>query len=554
MWRATIKGLLAHKLRLALTALAIVLGVTFVSGTLVLTDTLRRRSRPCSATSTRTSTSRSGPRPASLATSARERGAQADPGVAARHGAAVPGVQLAVGGVGGYAQFVAPDGKAIANGGAPTLGSSFDPNPQLSALHLVAGGAPRAPTTSSWTRARPEVPLRRGPDACASCWPGRPQTFTISGIVRFGTANNLAGATLAAFDLPTAQKLFGEVGQFDDIDVLATSGADKAAVQAAIAASCRRGSRSSPGRPWPTSRRTHRPGAVVLLDCAARVRLHLAVRRRRSRSSTPSRSSSASGPVSWRCCDRRRQPPADLPLGAGRGGDRRAGVVARRPRARGAGRRRPRGAAEGLRHRPAVGAARVQPRTVVVGAARRGRGDRGLRHQPGAASRADPPVAALADYRGEDERVSRRRIVVGGVSLLLGAAAAGGGLTGRHIQLVGVGAVAIFIGVGMLAPVVARPMVERASGARWPGRSGSRGGSGRENSMRSPRRTAQTASALMVGLALVSTMAVFGASLGKSATSAVNNAISANYIITPSGNGEGRRSAPPWPRGGRVPG
>src|SRR4051812_13964806 len=42
MWRVTLKGLLAHKLRLALTALAIILGVTFVSGTFVLTDTLHR--------------------------------------------------------------------------------------------------------------------------------------------------------------------------------------------------------------------------------------------------------------------------------------------------------------------------------------------------------------------------------------------------------------------------------------------------------------------------------------------------------------------------------
>jgi len=40
MWNVTIKGLLAHKLRLGLTALAIVLGVTFISGTFVLTDTL----------------------------------------------------------------------------------------------------------------------------------------------------------------------------------------------------------------------------------------------------------------------------------------------------------------------------------------------------------------------------------------------------------------------------------------------------------------------------------------------------------------------------------
>ena len=42
---------------------------------------------------------------------------------------------------------------------------------------------------------------------------GPPQTFTISGLVKFGTANNLAGATIAAFDLPTAQSLFNEVGQ-----------------------------------------------------------------------------------------------------------------------------------------------------------------------------------------------------------------------------------------------------------------------------------------------------------------------------------------------------
>ena len=55
--------------------------------------------------------------------------------------------------------------------------------------------------------------------------------------------------------------------------------------------------------------------------------------------------------------------------------------------------------------------------------------------------------------------------------------------------------------------------------------------------MRSPRRTAQTSSALMVGLALVSTIAVFGASLSKSATASVDEAISADYIITASNSG-----------------
>jgi len=57
--------------------------------------------------------------------------------------------------------------------------------------------------------------------------------------------------------------------------------------------------------------------------------------------------------------------------------------------------------------------------------------------------------------------------------------------------------------------------------------------------MRSPRRTAQTSSALMVGLALVSAIAVFGASLSRSATSSVDNAISADLIVTNTSSGGG---------------
>ena len=64
---------------------------------------------------------------------------------------------------------------------------------------------------------------------------GPTQTFTITGLTRFGTANNLAGATLAAFDVPTAQTILGEVGKFDTINVVAQPGANKAAVQRDIA-------------------------------------------------------------------------------------------------------------------------------------------------------------------------------------------------------------------------------------------------------------------------------------------------------------------------------
>jgi putative ABC transport system permease protein len=105
------------------------------------------------------------------------------------------------------------------------------------------------------------------------------------------------------------------------------------------------------------------------------------------------------------------------------------------------------------------------------------------------------------------------------------------GLAGSAVALVGLGAVGIFLGVGMLAPMVARPMAS-VIGRPVARLFGVSGRLGRENSMRSPRRTAQTAAALMVGLALVSAMSVFGASLSKSATSSVDNAISADLIVT----------------------
>jgi putative ABC transport system permease protein len=149
-----------------------------------------------------------------------------------------------------------------------------------------------------------------------------------------------------------------------------------------------------------------------------------------------------------------------------------------------------------------------------------------------------PPVAALVDHQEERTESSRRRIVIGSIIAVLGIGALAVGLEKPAIQLVGLGAVAVFIGIGMLAPVVARPM-SSALGRPLAGILGISGMLGRENSMRSPRRTAQTSSALMVGLALVSTIAVFGASLSKSATSSVDQAINADYIITSSSAGAG---------------
>ena len=145
MRRITLRSLMARKLRLALTGLAIVLGVTFVTGTLVLGDTLNRTFDNLVGT-------------AYQHVSFQIRGKDAfnnNPGTV--NGTAdrkpvtqslvasvsrVPGVSDAFGSVSGYAQFMTRDGNAIGKGDGSTLGFAFDPNPQLSPYRLVAGHAP----------------------------------------------------------------------------------------------------------------------------------------------------------------------------------------------------------------------------------------------------------------------------------------------------------------------------------------------------------------------------------------------------------------------------
>ena len=67
---------------------------------------------------------------------------------------------------------------------------------------------------------------------------GPTRTFRITGLARFGTADNLAGATLAAFDIPTAQRILGEVGKFDSINVLTTAEREQGAGPAEHRVTC----------------------------------------------------------------------------------------------------------------------------------------------------------------------------------------------------------------------------------------------------------------------------------------------------------------------------
>ena len=139
MRKLTLRGLLAHKLRLALTALAIVLGVTFISGTFVLTDTLNNTF----STLFTSVYSKIDFQVRGVAQFGSGESATRNPlpeSVLARV-ESVPGVAGAYGQVEGYAQFVARDGKPVPST-VGTIGLGWDSNPQISSLHLVSGNPP----------------------------------------------------------------------------------------------------------------------------------------------------------------------------------------------------------------------------------------------------------------------------------------------------------------------------------------------------------------------------------------------------------------------------
>jgi putative ABC transport system permease protein len=114
-------------------------------------------------------------------------------------------------------------------------------------------------------------------------------------------------------------------------------------------------------------------------------------------------------------------------------------------------------------------------------------------------------------------------VVVGGLS------------TTARLAAVGAGALALFIGVAMLAPKLVPPLA-RALG--WPAArmGGGAGQLARANSMRNPARTAATASALMIGLALVTFVGVLAAGLRTRYEGAVNQVFAANYAVTAENN------------------
>ena len=545
MRKVTLRGLLAHKLRLALTALAIVLGVTFISGTFVLTDTLN------STFSTLFTSvySKIDFQVRGVAQLGSGNGATRNllPESLLPRVQEVPGVAGAYGNVTGYAQFIAPDGKPISSN-VGTVGVGFDTNQQISSLHLIAGSPPAtshdvvmdAATAQSYGFKVGQQVRVLGAGLKSA------EAFTITGFAQFGNEDNLVGETLAAFTLPTAQRVVGETGQFDFINVVAAPGAGKAAVQRSIAQVLPPDAEVVTGQTIIDEDQSVVSQALSFFNTAllifALISLFVGaftiyntfsiIVGQRTRELALLRVVGASRRQVFRSVltEAAIVGLVSSAVGVGLGVLAAVGLEA---------------LVSGFGTSLPAGPLTFEPRTAIVGLAVGTLVTVVSAIGPARNAVRIPPVAALTDRPSDGAGASptRRRLTSGTALAILGVLLLGIGLSKPVVALVGVGAMCVFIGAAVLAPAIARPLADLL-GRPLAALFGTPGSLGRENSMRSPRRTAQTASALMVGLALVSAMAVFGASYSESATSSVDQAISADLLISVNGSGQLSDSVP----------
>jgi putative ABC transport system permease protein len=537
MWRFTFRSLLAHKLRLALTGLAVVLGVGFVSGTYVLTDTINRTFDELFTEVTKGVDVAVRGREAFVTQSGE--GRQPVPEAVRGQIATVPGVRAAEGSVAGYAQFIGRDGKPVTTGGAPTLGISMPVTPELQQAGTLRSGRPPSGPGQVVVDAR--TAEREGfgvGDQVRILFQGPPRTFTVSGVVGFGQADNLAGATLAGFDLATARQVLNRPGVHDEIDVVAAPGVEPEELRDRVRAAL------GPSYDVLTGEQLAQESAravgqftrfinIVLLAFAfvalfvgsfIIVNTFSIILAQRARELALLRCLGASRRQLMRSV---LAEAALIGLVASVLGVA-VGVLI----------------AIGLREVfAAVGGdlpsttLQVRPRTIIVALLVGVVVTLVAALQPALRATRVPPVAAVQEATmAAPARIGALRVLagavltVGGVAILLSGLFAVDGGNDRLI-LVASAAVAVFLGVAVLSPLLARPL-SRLLGwpfARWAGQPGRLA---RRNAMRQPRRTAATAAALMIGLALVSLVTILAASINASVSRTLDETVAADYVLT----------------------
>ena len=541
MIAVALKGLAGRKLRASLTALAIVLGVAMISGTYVLTDTIDK------AFDTVFTEAYAG----TDAVVTGEEAFETDFGQPPPFDEALlaevrelPGVDAAVGGITDFAQLTEKDGDLVSTQGAPPLAFGIDVSePRFNALELVDG---------TWPSGAGQVVIDVGTadregyvvgDTIGVVAEGPVQEFTVAGIARFGSIDSLGSATFAVFDIPTAQEIFEKEGLLDGIQVAAAPGASPADLVSQIEPLLPPGTAVQTGVQQAAEDTQDIEeftsfiryfllafGGIALFVGAFVIFNTLSITvAQRTREFATLRTIGAS----------RRQILASVVLEA-----LVIGLVASV-----VGLFLGLGLAKGLSSvlksfgldLPSTGTV-FAGRTVVVSLVAGVVITLVAGLLPAVRATRVPPIAAVREGavlpRGRFARYGSwiaGVISLAGLALLLYGRFVDGIGVGERLASLGVGILVLFLGVAHFSSRLVRPL---ASLLGWPAVQigGAAGKLARENAKRNPQRTAATAAALMIGLALITFVAVLARGLQDSVGEAVADQVSANYVVVSEDN------------------
>jgi len=537
MWRVTLKGVVAHRLRYALTALAVLLGVAFIAGTFVLTDTMNNSFNGLySQMYQGTAAVVRATQPFNPGTNFANQRQLIDASLATTV-ARVPGVQAVALDTEGYARIVGKNGKPIGTvgNGAPTLGFGWTDVTALNPFRLLAGGQPpRSPGQVVIDKHSADVGGFKVGDTVRILTQQGSGIYTITGIVTFGSSDNLLGATTAGFDPVTAAKLLAQPGKTDAIDVESAPGVSAATLVTRI------------------QNAIHNPGIEVVSGASVTAEGEQAAHQDLS---IIGDFLLAFGLIalfvgafvifntfSMVVAQRQRELALLRAVGASRGqvlamvlGESVViGLIAS-----GAGVIAGIGLAMVLKagmaalgiSLPGSGLV-VSPRTVLFGLLAGTLVTAASAIVPARRAATIPPVAALQDAAAEPRQPSVQRSVSRLIVGMLGVVILSIGLfghTGDRVELVGIGAAAVFIGVAVLSTFAVRPVC-RVLGVPL-ARSGPAGMLGERSAIRTPARTSATAAGLMVAVAMVSMITIMASSLKASADSTITSALRADFVV-----------------------
>ncbi len=534
MFKISLKGLWSRKRRLASTMVAVLLGVAFVSGTLVLSDTMR-----ASFTDFFTD--------ANEGIDAQVRSEQRlDTEVDTYRGSldhtlvdqvsAVDGVAAAAPSISGYGRLVGSDGKALGGNGPPTLAGNWIEDPDLSAWRLSEGRAPETDTEVVIDRASAKEGDLQVGDTTTVQTPEAVEV-TVVGIAKFGTADSSGPVTYTFFTLEGAQEhVTKQPNQISTIVVEAADGVSQSELVSNIDGVLPAGVEAISGTALTdeqlddinsdflgafTTILLVFAGVAMLVATFSIYNTFSIIVAQRSRESALFRAVGASRKqvLSTNIAEAVAVGVVASIVGFGAGLGLATGLKALLS-AFGFGI-----PADGLTIKPsAVIISLVIGTVVTVGA--------GL--LPAMRASKVPPLAALRDVAVEKVRPSAIRVVAGiattgiGVATVLASVLGGGG--GNTLAFAGLGAVATIVGVVVTGPVVARPL-SAVLGAPLRRLKGVTGGLAQQNAMRNPRRTSGTAAALMIGVGVVTLFTVFGASLKASLNDTVQQSFGGDLAI-----------------------